>query len=74
MSDPIHDYLSNIGRTGGKSRSDAKIESARRNLEAARKNQTAEQRREAQMRIDPEARRERAKKAAAARWAKKNSQ
>lgn len=72
MSDPVHDYLASIGRAGGKAKTEKKIEASRRNLENARKNQTAEQRREAQMRIDPEARRVRAQKAAQARWAKKN--
>lgn len=70
--DPISEAAAALGKKGGKSRSAAKLEAVNRNLEKARQAQTSEQRSAGQQKIDPETRRERAKKAAAARWAKKN--
>jgi len=70
--DPISEAAAALGKKGGMSKSAAKLEAVNRNLEKARQAQTSEQRSAGQQKIDPEARRERAKKAAAARWAKKN--
>ncbi len=73
QTDPdIHAAASALGKKGGRSKSASKLEAANKNLEKARKAQTAEQRSAGQQKIDPEARRERARKAAAARLAKKN--
>lgn len=68
----ISEAAAAMGRKGGRSKSASKLEAVNRNLEKARKAQTPEQRSAGQQKIDPEARRERARKAAAARWAKKN--
>jgi len=60
-----------MGRKGGRSKSEAKLSAANANLEKARKAQTSEQRSAGQQKTPPEIRRERARKAAMARWAKK---
>ena len=59
-----------LGRKGGQSKSAKKLDAINRNLEKARQAQTSEQRSAGQQKMDPEARRERARKAALARWNK----
>lgn len=68
--DDIQKAASAMGRKGGRSKSASKLEAANKNLEKARKAQTSEQRSAGQQKTPPEFRRERARKAALARWNK----
>ena len=70
MDNKISEAAAALGRKGGQSKSTRKLDAANKNLEKARKAQTSEQRSAGQQKMDPEARRERARKAALARWGK----